>query len=91
ARLVDLRPGDPDTNRWVYRAKLLAGDTVQEAASSLTEACGLGALKRGSALERILRDARMGALMPPSSDVAADLLGVTALGLDPQSEGARPW
>jgi alkylation response protein AidB-like acyl-CoA dehydrogenase len=91
AELVDLRPGDPDTNRWVYRAKLLAGDVAQEGAASLAEACGLGALRRGQPLERILRDARMGALMPPSSDVSADYLGAAALGLDPQAAGVRPW
>jgi alkylation response protein AidB-like acyl-CoA dehydrogenase len=86
ARLVDLRPGDPETNRWVYRAKLLAGDTVMRVAASMTEACGAGALARGSPLERILRDARSGALMPPSSDVAADYLGASVLGTE-----ATPW
>lgn len=89
--LVDLRPGDPETNRAVYRAKVLAGDTAMRVASSMTEACGLGALRRGQPLERILRDARMGAVMPPSSDVAAEVLGVTALGGDPVSQGVRPW
>jgi alkylation response protein AidB-like acyl-CoA dehydrogenase len=86
ARLVDLQPGDPETNRWVYRAKLLAGDASMRAAASLTEACGLGALQRGSQLERIFRDARSGAIMPPSSDVAAEYLGAAALG-----EQVEPW
>jgi alkylation response protein AidB-like acyl-CoA dehydrogenase len=88
ARLVDLRPGDPETNRWTYRAKLLAGDVAMRTAASMAEACGLGALRRGAPLERILRDARSGALMPPASDVAGDLLGAIALGVD---EGAKPW
>jgi alkylation response protein AidB-like acyl-CoA dehydrogenase len=86
ARLVDLRPGDAETNRWVYRAKLLAGDTVMRVAASMAEACGAGGLARGSPLERILRDARSGALMPPSSDVAADYLGASVLGAE-----ATPW
>lgn len=86
ARLVDLQPGEPETNRWVYRAKLLAGDSAMRAAASLTEACGLGALHRGSQLERIFRDARSGAIMPPSSDVAAEYLGAAALG-----EQVEPW
>jgi alkylation response protein AidB-like acyl-CoA dehydrogenase len=86
ARLVDLQPGDPATNRWVYRAKLLSGDAAMRAAASLGEACGLGALQRGSPLERILRDARSGAIMPPPSDVAAEYLGAAALG-----EEAQPW
>jgi alkylation response protein AidB-like acyl-CoA dehydrogenase len=86
ARLVDERAGDPETNRWVFRAKLLAGDTVMRVAASMAEACGAGALRRGSPLERILRDARTGALMPPSSDLAADHLGSSLLG-----EETVPW
>lgn len=89
ARLVDLRPGDPETNRWTYRAKLLAGDVAMGVAASMTEACGLGALRRGFPLERILRDARSGAIMPPSSDVSGDHLGALALGVE--EEGVRPW
>lgn len=91
-RLVDAAPGDPETNRFVYRAKLLAGDAAMEVANSVTEACGLGALRRGEPLERLLRDARSGAVMPPSSDLAADVLGTAALGLDPvQGTDVRPW
>jgi alkylation response protein AidB-like acyl-CoA dehydrogenase len=86
ARLVDIQPGDPTTNRWVYRAKLLGGDAAMRAATSLSEACGLGALQRGSPMERIFRDARSGAIMPPPSDVAAEYLGAAALG-----EEAQPW
>ena len=86
AFLVDGRPGDPETNRWVFRAKLLAGDTAMRVAASMAEACGAGALRRGHPLERILRDARTGALMPPSSDVAADHLGASLVG-----EETVPW
>lgn len=92
ARRIDAAPGDPETNRAVYRAKLLAGDTAADVAASMTETCGLGALRRGSTLERILRDARSGPLMPPSSDVAADVLGTAALGLDPfDGTDITPW
>ncbi len=92
ARQVDANPGDPETTRAVYRAKLLAGDTAFEVAASLTEACGLGALIGGSDLERILRDARSGAVMPPSSDIAANVLGAAALGTEPGTGlGERPW
>jgi alkylation response protein AidB-like acyl-CoA dehydrogenase len=86
ARLVDIQPGDPTTNRWVYRAKLLAGDAAMRAAASLAEACGLGALQRGSPMERIFRDARSGAIMPPPSDVVAEYLGAAAM-----DEEAQPW
>jgi alkylation response protein AidB-like acyl-CoA dehydrogenase len=92
ARLVDLQPGDPDTNRWIYRAKLLAGDAAMDVATSCTEACGLGVLRRGATLERLLRDARSGAVMPPSSDVCADVLGSALLELDPMTgSDVRPW
>jgi alkylation response protein AidB-like acyl-CoA dehydrogenase len=91
-RNVDAHPVDPETVRWVYRAKLLAGDAATEAATSCTEACGLGVLRRGAALERLFRDARSGAVMPPSSDVCADVLGTAALGLDPVTgSDVRPW
>jgi alkylation response protein AidB-like acyl-CoA dehydrogenase len=90
-RMVDAAPGEPETNRMVYRSKLLAGDTAMEVAATCTEACGLGALGRGSALERLYRDARSGAVMPPSSDVCADVLGTVALGLDPYAAAVKPW
>jgi alkylation response protein AidB-like acyl-CoA dehydrogenase len=75
ARLVDEAPGQPDTNRWVWRAKLLAGDTAMEVAASMLEAAGTSASRRGHPLERIFRDARCGALQPATSDVCADWLG----------------
>ena len=90
ARRVDEAPGDPETNRWVWRAKLLAGDTAFEVASSLLEACGTGATRRGSDLERLYRDARCGALQPATSDVCSDWLGSFALGLDPESQAELP-
>ena len=91
-RLVDERPGEPVTTRAIYRAKLVAGDAAFAVAASLTEACGLGALMRGSPLERLLRDARSGAVMPPSSDVAANVVGASALGVELRSGlGERPW
>jgi alkylation response protein AidB-like acyl-CoA dehydrogenase len=90
ARRVDEAPGDPDTNRWVWRAKLLAGDTAFEVASSLLQACGTGATRRGTDLERLYRDARCGALQPATSDVCSDWLGLAALGLDPEQQADVP-
>lgn len=90
ARQVDANPGHPETNRQLYQAKLLAGDAAMEVAASLAEACGLGALSRGSPLERIFRDARSGAIMPPRSDICADYLGTAALGGDPMTDMAEP-
>ena len=90
ARRVDAAPGDTETNRWVWRAKLLAGTTAAEVAASMLEAAGTSAMRRGHPLERLYRDARAGSLQPATSDVCADWLGVDALGGDPDSEGPAP-
>ena len=90
ARRVDEAPGDPETNRWVWRAKLLAGTTAAEVAASMLEAAGTSAMRHGHPLERLYRDARAGSLQPATSDVCADWLGVDALGGDPDSEGSAP-
>ena len=90
ARRVDEEPGDAETNRWVWRAKLLAGTTAAEVAASMLEAAGTSAMRRGHPLERLYRDARAGSLQPATSDVCADWLGVEALGGDPDSQGSAP-
>ena len=90
ARRVDEAPGDVETNRWVWRAKLLAGTTAAEVAASMLEAAGTSATRKGSELERLYRDARCGSLHPPTSDVCADWLGVAALGGDPDRDGLAP-
>ena len=83
ARRVDAAPGDRETNRWVFRAKLLAGETAALVASSLLEAAGTSATRRGHPLERLFRDAHCGSLQPATSDVCADWLGLAATGQDP--------
>jgi alkylation response protein AidB-like acyl-CoA dehydrogenase len=90
AHRVDRAPGDPETNRWVWRAKLLAGETAATVAASMLEAAGTSATRRGHPLERLFRDARCGSLQPATSDVCADWLGVAALGRDPERETAVP-
>jgi alkylation response protein AidB-like acyl-CoA dehydrogenase len=89
ARAVTSDPGEPETNRWVWRAKLVAGETAMTVAASLLEACGTGATRRGSALERLYRDARCGSLQPATSDVCADWLGYAVLGRDPDADAAE--
>jgi len=90
ARRVDEEPGAEETNRWVWRAKLLAGTTAAEVAASMLEAAGTSATRRGHPLERLFRDARCGSLHPATSDVCADWLGVAAIGGDPDREGTTP-
>jgi alkylation response protein AidB-like acyl-CoA dehydrogenase len=90
ARQVDRSPGDEETKRWVWRAKLLAGTTAAEVAASMLEAAGTSASRRGHPLERLYRDARCGSLQPATSDVCADWLGIAALGGDPDRDGSAP-
>ncbi|GIG85263.1 acyl-CoA dehydrogenase family protein [Plantactinospora endophytica] len=90
ARRVDEAPGDAETNRWVWRAKLLAGTTAAEVAASMVEAAGTSATRRGHPLERLYRDARCGSLHPATSDVCADWLGIAALGGDPDRDASTP-
>jgi alkylation response protein AidB-like acyl-CoA dehydrogenase len=90
ARLVDTEPGSMAANRAAWRAKLLAGDTAFAVASSMLEAAGGSASRRGHPLERLLRDARCGALQPATSDVCADWLGYATLGLDPNRDAEVP-
>ncbi len=87
---VYVGPGDTETNRWVWRAKLLAGTTAAEVAASMLEAAGTSATRRGNPLERLYRDARCGSLQPATSDVCADWLGIAALGGDPDADGSAP-
>jgi alkylation response protein AidB-like acyl-CoA dehydrogenase len=90
ARRIDAAPATAETNRWVWRAKLTAGETAMAVASSVLEACGTAAMRKGNPLERIYRDARCGSLQPATSDVCADWLGMAALGLEPDSGSAVP-
>jgi alkylation response protein AidB-like acyl-CoA dehydrogenase len=90
ARRVSVAPGEPDTNRWAWRAKLVAGTTAMDVAASMLEAAGTSASRRGHPLERLFRDARCGSLQPATSDVCADWLGVDALGGNPDSDGTAP-
>nr|WP_242419092.1 acyl-CoA dehydrogenase family protein [Frankia sp. CpI1-P] len=92
ARRVDADPGSASTNRWVWRAKLLAGRTAQDVAASVVEACGTAVTRRGHPLERLYRDARCGSLQPATTDVCADWLGLAALGGDPEADAdAARW
>ncbi len=90
ARRVAQAPGTEETNRWVWRAKLIAGTTAMDVAASMLEAAGTSASRRGHPLERLFRDARCGSLQPATSDVCADWLGLAALGADPDARAATP-
>ncbi|MCU1459053.1 MAG: Acyl-CoA dehydrogenase type 2 domain protein [Actinomycetia bacterium] len=85
-------PATPETNAWVFRSKLLAGDAAMRVAASMVEACGGSALRRGHPLERLFRDARCGSVQPATSDVCAQWLGATELGVELDGpNGVHPW
>jgi alkylation response protein AidB-like acyl-CoA dehydrogenase len=90
ARRVDAEPGTPETNRWIWRAKLVAGETAADVSASVLEAAGTAATRRGNPLERLYRDARCGSLQPATSDVCADYLGLAVLGKDPERDAEVP-
>ena len=90
AHRVDDAPGSPETNRSVWRAKLVAGETAMAVAASMLEAAGTSAMRKGHPLERIYRDARCGSLQPATTDVCADWLGTAALGLDADAGNGVP-
>jgi alkylation response protein AidB-like acyl-CoA dehydrogenase len=90
ARSIDDAPGTPETNRWIWRAKLTAGETAMAVSASLLEAAGTSAMRKGHPLERIFRDARCGSLHPATSDVCADWLGMAALGMDADAGSGVP-
>ncbi len=90
ARRIDNAPGEAETNQWVYRAKLLAGQTAIDVAASMLEVAGTSATRRGHPLERIFRDARCGALHPATSAVCEDWLGTAALGASPDLDTSVP-
>lgn len=91
ARRVDADPGGEQTNRWVWRAKLVAGEAAATVADTCLQACGTAASRRGEPLERLFRDARCGPLQPPPTDVCADWLGAAALGVDPDDSVLPRW
>lgn len=91
AKRIDAAPGTTETNRSVYQAKLVAGETAMEVAASMLEAAGASATRKNHPLERIFRDARCGSLQPATPDVCADWLGMSALGLDANASDVPRW
>ena len=64
---VDTAPGDAETNRWVWRAKLLAGQAAMDVAASCWRRPARRPPGAGHPLERLYRDARCGSLQPATS------------------------
>ncbi|MBI3548916.1 MAG: acyl-CoA/acyl-ACP dehydrogenase [Elusimicrobia bacterium] len=91
AERVSRKPGDPETNKAVYRAKYLIGETAPQMASDAIRICGGNALRQEFPLERHYRDARAGGLMGAASDVCLTFLGKAEMAIDAASLSETHW
>jgi alkylation response protein AidB-like acyl-CoA dehydrogenase len=67
---------------WFLRAKLAVGNALQRIINNVTIACGVNSLMRARELERMIRDAMTGPIMPPASDACSGAIGLMSMGLD---------
>lgn len=76
---------------WFLRAKLAVGSALQRIINNVTIACGVNSLMRMRELERMIRDAMTGPIMPPASDACSGAIGLMSMGLDlDQAPSLRP-
>jgi len=74
--------GDPYAPLKMLRAKVAIGDLVTHGVPLLSEQVGLTGLM-DSEFDRLAKDIRVGALMPPTSSAAEFLAGYMVMGQDP--------
>jgi alkylation response protein AidB-like acyl-CoA dehydrogenase len=65
----------------VLEIKAAASETAIEVTSLAMRTCGGAALSRHTGIERLFRDAQVGAVMAPTTDVLRDFIGKAILGL----------
>jgi alkylation response protein AidB-like acyl-CoA dehydrogenase len=82
AQLASIKPGTPEANAAIYRAKYLVGETAPQMASDAMRICGGNTIRKEFPLERYYRDARCGGLMSAPSDVCLSYVGKAVLGID---------
>ena len=90
ARRVDAAPGDRETNRWVWRAKLIAGETAMEWRRRWWRRPARRPPAGGIRWSGSIGTPGVARCIRPTSDVCADWLGVAALGGDPDRDGVAP-
>ncbi len=71
------------TFNWFVRAKLAMGSALQRVSDNAKIACGMHSLFQNQELERMIRDAATGPIMPPNSDASANMVGLLTMGLNP--------
>ncbi len=91
ARLVTERPGSPEANVAIHRAKYMVGEVAPELASMAIRICGGSTISKRMPLERLYRDARCGGLMPAKSDDCLRYVGKAALGTDVTKAEESYW
>lgn len=91
AALVAARPGTPEANNAIHRAKYMVGELGPWLASQAIRLCGGSAIARSLPLERLYRDARCGGLMPARSDDCLLYVGKQALGIDVTDPSESYW
>lgn len=73
----------PPTFLAFLKAKYTVGEALARTARNAAVACGIHALFRNQALERLVRDGATAAIMPPNSDACASLIALLEMGLNP--------
>jgi alkylation response protein AidB-like acyl-CoA dehydrogenase len=91
AELVSKKPGSPEANAAIYRAKYLVGETAPQMASDAMRICGGNTIRREFPLERYYRDSRCGGLMGAPSDVCLSYIGKAVLGIGVNSLAETHW
>ena len=79
---VDTAPGTTNTNRAIYAAKYLLGETSVQLTSMAIKTCGGSSIRKEHDLERYFRDSRCGGLMPAVSDVCQYAIGRSLLKIE---------
>jgi len=74
-------PADITTHQAVYAAKYVLGETMPCLAHMALRTCGGSSISKSFALERYLRDASCGGLMPAVSDMCQTFLGQSVLAI----------
>jgi alkylation response protein AidB-like acyl-CoA dehydrogenase len=91
AELVSSKPGTPEANAAIYRAKYIIGETAPQMASDAMRICGGNTIRKEYPLERHYRDSRCGGLMGAPSDVCLGYIGKAVLGIDVNAVRETHW
>lgn len=79
AKRVDLNPEASESQRAIYSAKYVLGETMPKLATMALRTCGGSSIHKKFPLERHLRDSCCGGLMPAVSDMCQMFLGQSVL------------